>query len=85
MERHIPKVGLDKIVTLRFRDSSEQLQVCIRDQKPGIVSGINFITPRAPLARAILNRMEGETINFISPGGMMSVEIVQVGNKEIAG
>lgn len=72
-------VNLDKIVTVKYRfPNSGIIRICISDKRPVLFSEICYISPHAPLAKAILKRKLGEEIEFRSPGGKQVVEIVRI-------
>ena len=80
MEKDLaPKVDFNKVVTIRYKDPEEPpVVVCICENKPNTSDGIVYISPQAPVAKAILNRFEGEEVNVLTVDGILKVEIMQI-------
>ncbi len=69
--RTLPTVTLNKVVIIRYKNSEESLiSVCICEERPKDISqDVTYISPQAPVARAILNHIEGEEVDVVTPGG----------------
>lgn len=77
MDKPRTKVEVGKVVTVVFEDQ-ELMNVCIMEKKPMLDTEIKFISPNAPLAKAILNHTEGEEVIFETPAGKLVVEITKI-------
>lgn len=73
------KVELNKIVLLKYKDPDEpSVRICISDKKPDQKGDIIYISPQTPIAKAILNHMEGEEVDVVTPGGTYRIQIHKV-------
>jgi transcription elongation factor GreA len=76
------RLGGDRVVfgatvLLEDADSGDELRYTIvgedeSDARRGLIS------LKSPIARALINRNEGDEVQFKAPGGMRTVEVVQV-------
>ncbi|MDO8498732.1 MAG: GreA/GreB family elongation factor [bacterium] len=87
MVKKILKVDLGKIVLVKLTQESEVKIYKIYLGFPDLLSGKSqnklaldafYVSPAAPLAQAILNHTQGEKIEYPSPSGKISVEILKI-------
>ncbi|MBI2020233.1 GreA/GreB family elongation factor [Candidatus Daviesbacteria bacterium] len=82
METILPKVEYNKIVTIRYRDPKEKpIRVCVvpeEEQKRQNEENLIYISPKAPVAKAILNRSVGEEVDVITPERTYRIVISQI-------
>lgn len=77
-EKHIVEPG--KIITIIFQGPYKRrpLNIAIKNNKTEKCKGAVYISPLAPLARAILNRKTGEIVEFNSSEGKLGVRILGI-------
>lgn len=73
------KVAVGSVVAIRYEgeaEAEEYLVGSIEEKREGVA----VISPGSPLGRALLGRAAGETVQYEAPGGLLSVEVVSVGD-----
>ena len=71
-------VAAGSVVSLRYEgdDDVESFLIgSIEERREGLA----VISPGSPLGQVLLGRQPGETVEYEAPGGMLRVEIVEVG------
>lgn len=81
------KITLGKVVLVKLTQENEvkTYKICLgfADLLRGksyneLTSGAVYVSPAAPLAQAILNHTQGEKIEYPSPSGKITVEILKI-------
>ena len=71
-------VAAGSVVTIRYEgdDDTEQYLIGSIEERR---EGLSVISPGSPLGQALLGRRPGDTVEAETPGGILRVEIVKVG------
>ena len=66
------------VVSLRYEgdDDVERYLVGSIEERPADVA---VVSPRSPLGQALLGKSRGDVVEYSAPGGILKVEIVEVG------
>lgn len=78
-------VSKGSITTIKFYPEQQVRNICILDTTvttPSVFANsfdqVLYISPQTPVAKAILDRKEGERISFVAPSGTKEIEIIKI-------
>lgn len=73
------KVATGAVVGIRYEgdDSVEHFLVGSIEERR---DGLEVLSPSSPLGQALLGKSPGDTVEYEAPGGILEVEIVEVGS-----
>lgn len=73
------------IATIKFYPEMQVQNICIVDTATNITQENNkafdhvlYISPYSPVAKAMLDRKEGERVTFTAPSGTKELEVIRV-------
>ncbi|MBD0690030.1 GreA/GreB family elongation factor [Streptomyces sp. CBMA123] len=69
-------IGVGSTVTVRFADGEEEV---VEISEVAEERELTLVTYDSPLGKALLGRHAGETVNYETPGGATSAEVLAVG------
>ena len=72
------RVEVGSIVSIRYEgdDDVERYLVGSIEERHG---DLNVVSPSSPLGQALIGKVPGDTLEYQAPGGLLRVEVVEVG------